>query len=99
MDLDFSEEQTLLRSTVHRLCEEQVDTRHVRAMEADAAGFSPVFWGALGELGLCGMLAQQQPRGHERLVLPPATEDDIVAARIKPLQSRKYISMAEEATR
>ncbi len=55
MDLDFTEEQTLLRSTVHRLCEEQVDARHVRAMEADAAGFSPAFWGALGELGLCGM--------------------------------------------
>lgn len=55
MDLDVTEEQALLRSTVQRLCEEQVDSRHVRAMESDDTGFSSSFWGVLGELGLCGM--------------------------------------------
>jgi len=63
MDLDFSEEQTLLRDMVRALCAERIDARQLRALEQDARGFDPAFWQALGELGLGGVLVETQHGG------------------------------------
>jgi alkylation response protein AidB-like acyl-CoA dehydrogenase len=55
MDLDFSEEQVMLRDTVARLCDEHSDSAAVRALEKDEQGFSQAFWRGLADMGLCGL--------------------------------------------
>lgn len=61
MDLDFSEEQTMLRDTVARLCADYNDSVAIRGFEADATGYSPAFWRAMAETGLCGLVVGE---GH-----------------------------------
>ena len=55
MDLDFSEEQRLLRETLRGLCGEHVDGARLRAGERDPAGFDGAFWAALAGLGVTGL--------------------------------------------
>lgn len=55
MDLDFSEEQRLLRETLRGLCGEHVDGARLRAWERDPAGFGGAFWAALAGLGITGL--------------------------------------------
>ncbi len=50
MDLDFSEEQQMLRETVQRLCAECAPIAVVRAMEDDPVGFPEPLWKQMGEL-------------------------------------------------
>jgi alkylation response protein AidB-like acyl-CoA dehydrogenase len=56
MNLDFSEEQLVLRDTVRKLCAEYSPMAVVRAMEDDAKGYPDALWKQLGELGLLGVL-------------------------------------------
>ncbi len=60
MDLDFSEEQQLLRETVRRLCAEYAPISAVRAMEDDATGFPAELWKQLSEVGVCGLLIPEE---------------------------------------
>ena len=53
MDLDFSEEQQMLREMVRGVCNEYAPIAVVRAMEDDPSGYPSEFWKQLGELGLC----------------------------------------------
>ncbi len=55
MDLDFNEEQVMLRDTARGLCEELSPSAVVRAMEQDAAGYSARFWSQLSELGITSL--------------------------------------------
>ena len=52
MDLEFSEEQELLRETVRRLCVEHAPIATVRAMEDDPTGHPAELWKRLAEVGL-----------------------------------------------
>ena len=52
MNLDFSEEQQVLRDTVRKLCAEYSPVAVVRAMEDDPKGVPDALWKQLGELGL-----------------------------------------------
>lgn len=56
MDLDFSEEQQLLRETVRRVCAEHAPLDVVRKMEDDPTGHPPAFWKQLAETGVTGLL-------------------------------------------
>jgi alkylation response protein AidB-like acyl-CoA dehydrogenase len=56
MDLDFTEEQELLRETVRRVCEEHAAIAVVRAMEDDATGFPAPLWKQFAEVGITGLL-------------------------------------------
>ena len=40
MDLDFSEEQVMLRDSVRRICENHFDDKAVRSLEADHDKFN-----------------------------------------------------------
>ena len=52
MNLDFSEEQQVLRDTVRKLCAEYSPIEVVRALEDDPKGLPDALWKQLGELGL-----------------------------------------------
>ena len=55
MDLDFNEEQVMLRDTARGLCAELSPSAIVRAMETDEAGYSAPFWSQLSELGITSL--------------------------------------------
>jgi len=55
MDLDFSEEQVMLRDTARGICEQLVPGSVVREMENSESGFLPEFWQQLSELGITGL--------------------------------------------
>lgn len=55
VDLDFSEEQVMLRDTARGICEELSPSAVVRAMEQDEAGYSAPFWQQLAELGITSL--------------------------------------------
>src|SRR5512134_1353952 len=72
MDLDFSEEQQLLRETVRRLCAEYAPISAVRAMEDDATGFPAELWKQLGEVGVCGLLIPEALGGSAQSMVDAA---------------------------
>ncbi len=55
MDLQFSEEQEMLREMVRGVCSEYAPLDVVRAMEDDPTGYASELWKQLGELGLIGI--------------------------------------------
>ena len=69
MDLEFTEEQELLRETVRGLCERHVPYSVVRAMEDDPTGFPQDFWKQLGSLGLTGLLLPEEYGGGGQSML------------------------------
>ena len=63
MDLDFSEEQEMLREMVRGLCSSAASLDSVRALEDDPVGYSPEFWGQLAELDLLGLMLPEEYGG------------------------------------
>ena len=61
MDLDFTEEQEMLREMVRGVCAEYANLESVRAMEDDPQGYSSDFFKQLGELDLLGLVI---PEAH-----------------------------------
>lgn len=63
MDLEFSEEQQLLRETVRRVCSEHAPLDVVRQMEDDATGYPAALWKQLAETGVTGLLVPESHGG------------------------------------
>jgi alkylation response protein AidB-like acyl-CoA dehydrogenase len=72
MDLDFSEEQDMLREMVHGVCEEYAPLDVVRACEDDETGYPDEFWKQLAELGLLGLLIPEEYDGSAQSLLEAA---------------------------
>lgn len=60
MDLDLSQEQKLLRDTLHGLCARHAGLGVVRSLEDDPVGYSEEFWTQLGMLGLLGLTLPEE---------------------------------------
>lgn len=63
MDLDFTEEQDMLREMVRGVCEQYANLDVVRAMEDDAVGYPVDLWAQLAELGILGMTIPEEHGG------------------------------------
>jgi alkylation response protein AidB-like acyl-CoA dehydrogenase len=72
MDLDFSEEQQLLREMVRGVCTQYAPIDVVRKLEDDPTGYPPDFWKQLGQLGLLGILLPEEHGGSGQSVLEAA---------------------------
>ena len=55
MDLDFTEEQEMLRRTVQQVCADGAPVAVVRAMEDAPVGYPPGLWKQLADLGVLGL--------------------------------------------
>ena len=60
MDLDFTQEQDMLRETVQRLCNEYAPLAVVREMEDDPTGFPEPLWKQMADLGLIGLMLPEE---------------------------------------
>lgn len=72
MNLDFSEEQQMLRDTVRRLCEEHAPIEVVRQFEDDSIGYPAAMWNQMGELGLLGLTVPEPYGGSGMAALEGA---------------------------
>ena len=63
MNLDFTPEQDLLRDSVRRACERHSGLDVVRKLENDPVGYSPELWQQLSELGVTGLVIDEQYGG------------------------------------
>jgi len=65
MDLDFTEEQEMLRDMVRGLCSSYSPFETVRAVEDDPLGFPPEMWKQMAALDLIGMMLPAEYGGSE----------------------------------
>ena len=63
MDIQLTEEQELLRSSIQRLLRDQYDFDERRKIVATDEGFSRKHWSAFAELGLCAAPFQESSGG------------------------------------
>ncbi len=63
LDLEFDQEQELLRQTVRDVLEKYSPLDVVRAMEDDPVGYPATLWTQLGELDLIGLLLPEEYGG------------------------------------
>ena len=72
MDLDFSEEQEMLRDMVRGVCAEYSSVDVVRKLEDDPTGYSADFWKQLAELDLLGLTLPENYGGSGQSMLEAA---------------------------
>jgi len=72
MDLDFTEEQEMLRDMVRGVCAEYASPEVVRAMEDDPTGYPAELWKQLAELDLLGLLIPEEYGGSGQTALEGA---------------------------
>jgi len=63
VDLDFSEEQEMLRQTVQGVCNDHAPLAVVREMEDDPTGFPAQLWKQMADLGLIGLMLPEEYGG------------------------------------
>ena len=69
LNLDFSPEQEMLRTTVRGLLASVCPISAVRELEDDPIGYQPVLWKQLAELDLIGLLLPEAYGGSEMTAL------------------------------
>lgn len=84
MDLDFTEEQDLLRETVRGVCAQYAPVDVVRAMEDDPSGYPPELWAQLAELDLIGLTLPEAYGGSGQSLLEAAIVYEELGAALAP---------------
>ena len=63
LDLDFTEEQDMLRDMVRGVCSQHAPLTTVRELEDDPDGIARALWAQLAELGICGLTIPEDHGG------------------------------------
>ncbi len=63
LDLDFTEEQEMLREMVRGVCAQHAGGDVIRSLEDDADGVARELWSQLAELGLLGLMLPEEHGG------------------------------------
>ena len=69
MDLEFSDEQEMLRQMVAGLLDQHSPLTKVRELEDDPTGFDPALWSQLRDLDLVGLLLPEEAGGSGQSML------------------------------
>jgi alkylation response protein AidB-like acyl-CoA dehydrogenase len=69
LDLEFTEEQQMLREAVGGLCDDKASLEAVRELENDPTGYSAEFWEQLAALGVTGALVPEEFGGSGMTLL------------------------------
>lgn len=69
LDLDFTEEQEMLRDMVRGLCAQLSPIDTVRELEDDPNGVAAELWEQFGELGICGLMLPEEYGGSAMSLL------------------------------
>jgi alkylation response protein AidB-like acyl-CoA dehydrogenase len=72
MDLDFSDEQDMLREMVRGVCSSYASLETVRQVEDDPTGYPPELWAQLAELDLTGLMVPEEYGGSGMTALEGA---------------------------
>ena len=73
LDIEFNEEQKMLRAMARDFLEAECPETHVRQMEVSEKGYSPELWHKMAELGCLGLLFPEEYGGTGGNIL-----DDVV---------------------
>jgi alkylation response protein AidB-like acyl-CoA dehydrogenase len=84
MDLDFTEEQEMLRDMVRGVCSEYAPLDVVRAMEDDPTGYPAELWKQLAELDLLGLMIPEQYGGSGQTALEGAVVYEELGRSLAP---------------
>jgi alkylation response protein AidB-like acyl-CoA dehydrogenase len=72
MDIDFSEEQEMLRQMIRGVCGAYASLDTVRALEDDPVGYPPELWKQMAHLDLIGLMLPSEFGGSEMSALEGA---------------------------
>ncbi len=84
MDLDFSDEQEMLREMVRGVCSTASSLEQVRALEDDPIGYSPEFWQQLADLDLTGLMIPEEFGGSGMTALEGAVVYEELGRALAP---------------
>ncbi|MFK7897683.1 MAG: acyl-CoA dehydrogenase family protein [Myxococcota bacterium] len=84
MDLDFTEEQLMLREMVRAVCNEHSPVEVVRQFEDDPKGYPDGLWKQLTELGLVGILIPEKFGGQGQSLLEAAVVYEELGRALAP---------------
>lgn len=84
MNLDFTEEQEMLRETVRNVCEKFSPVEVVRKLEDDPVGYPSELWNQLGQLGLLGLTLPEQYGGSGMSMLDAAVVYEELGRSLAP---------------
>ncbi len=85
LDLDFTQEQEMLRDMVRGLCAELSPLERVREFEDDPDGIARDLWQRFGELGLCGLMVPESAGGSGMSLLDGVVVYEELGRSLAPL--------------
>jgi alkylation response protein AidB-like acyl-CoA dehydrogenase len=84
MDMDFTSEQDLLRDSVRRTCERHASLDMLRKLENDPIGYSPALWTALADLGVLGVMIDEDHGGSGMTMVDAAVVYEELGRALAP---------------
>lgn len=85
LNLDFTQEQEMLRDMVRGLCSELSPLERVRELEDDPDGIHRELWQRFGELGLCGLMVPESAGGSGMSLLDGVVLYEELGRSLAPL--------------
>ena len=85
LDLDFTDEQDMLRDMVRGVCADLAPLQRVRELEDDPDGIARDLWAQLGELGITGLMLPEDYGGSGMTLLEGAIVYEELGRSLAPV--------------